>query len=91
MNDIDWYNFIDAIDLAKYVKVVRDSSTDMPLAILVWYGGHQISIFNTDGKEVDIRSFGDFSYNEVPLNTVENEMRIIENDILTAWNSLMND
>ena len=90
MNDMDWYNFIDAIDNAKYIKVVRDQDTDMPLAILVWYGGHQISIFNTDGKEVDIRSFGDFSTNELPLYLVENEMRLIENEILTAWNSMMN-
>jgi len=90
MNDMDWYNFIDAIDNAKYIKVVRDQDTDMPLAILVWYGGHQISIFNTDGKEVDIRSFGDFSTNELPLYLVENEMRLIENEIITAWNSMMN-
>ena len=91
MNEIDWYNFIDAIDLAKYIKVVRDSDTDIPLAILVWYGGHQISIFSTDGKEVDIRSFGDFSNNEVPLYLVENEMKLIENDILTEWIRMMND
>jgi len=91
MNDIDWYNFIDAIDLARYIKVVRDPDADLPLAILVWYGGHQISIFNTDGQEVDIRSFGDFSNNEVPLYIVENEMRLIENEILTAWVSSMNE
>ena len=91
MNEIDWYNFIDAIDLAKYIKVVRDQDTNIPLAILAWYGGHQISIFNTDGKEADIRSFGDFSYNEVPLYLVENEMRLIENEIITAWVSMLNE
>jgi len=88
---MDWYGFIDAIDLARYIKVVRDQDTNMPIAILVWYGGHQISIFNTDGEEIDIRNIGDFSTNKVPLYIVENEIRLIENEIITAWINMLNE
>ena len=48
---------------AKKIRVVKKDGR--PIGVITWHGGHTLNFFNTQGKNVDMRSVGDFANNSI--------------------------
>jgi len=83
--DEEWLDFLNDIDGARYVKVVRlfDTDTDPEhiIGVLVWYGGHTVQFFDNNLDE-DVYNIGDFSKNEVPFEVAKKEIEEIADYII---------
>lgn len=62
----------EALDGAKLCQKVEYEG--QIVGLIVWHGGHTLNFFNTEGKNTDVRSFGNFIYSEVSFTEAFQEM-----------------
>lgn len=83
--DGKWQDFLNDIDGAIYVKVVKfnpdDPDSESIIGVLTWYGGHTVLFFNENLNE-EVYNIGDFSKNEVPFEVAKKAIEEIANDIV---------